>query len=134
MNCQMPELVGADLKFSAYGRVQTTFALTILRVCPACSVRLHWSTVVVFVTISVSITMAVSMMVMTAPCPVVTPPSGEYAVGASPGCADVVVRSVVMIAGACVVVGCCDAGSSEVASEDDVDDVVDVACASDRVA
>jgi hypothetical protein len=41
MNCQMPELVGADLKFSAYGRVQTTFALTILRVCPACSVRLQ---------------------------------------------------------------------------------------------
>jgi hypothetical protein len=78
--------------------------------------------------------MAVSMMVMTAPCPVVTPPSGEYAVGTSPGCADVVVRSVVMIVGACVVVGCCDAGSSEVASEDDVDDVVDVDCASDRVA
>jgi hypothetical protein len=78
--------------------------------------------------------MAVSMTVMTAPCPVVTPPSGEYAVGASPGCADVVVRSVVMVVGACAVVGCCEAGSGEVATEEGVDDVVDAACASDRVA
>jgi hypothetical protein len=95
---------------------------------------LHWSTVVVVVTISVSITIAVSMTMMTAPCPLVTPPSGEYAVGASPGCADVVVRSVVMVVDACAVVGCCGTGSGEVASEDGVNDVVDVACGSDRVA